>query len=162
MKYVMIKFIIGLLLGLVYLYVVLTFPSFILKQNDFSCENYDVQEYNFAIILLESESQFELISMAFSVVSGFLFSIVFPFKSKILEVKQIYRAAIFLPLVIYCTYGFLIFNLLIYQVTFGLCYNITYVYYLNYFGTFLFWVYGLYLSLFNENWTYDLFDGFEM
>ena len=158
----MMKFIICPLLGLVYLYVVLTFPSFTLQQNEFACEDYDVQEYNFAIILLESESQFELISMAFSVISGFIFSIVFSFKSKILEAKQIYRAAICLPFVIYCIYGFLIFNLHIYKVTFGLCYDVTYIYFLNYFGTFLFWVYGLFLSLFNEKWRYDIFDGSEI
>ena len=156
----MIKFIVCSLLGLAYLYVVLTFPSFTLGQNNLRCENYGPQEYNFAFILLESEINFDFVAIVFSVISGFLFLIILPFKSKILKIKQSKRM-IFLPISFYGMYGFLIFNLLIFNVTTGLCYTSTYVYYLNFSGTMLFVTLCLFLSLFNEKWNYDLFYPFD-
>ncbi len=139
------KYVICPLLGLAYLYVVLTCPILAIEQNSPVCKSFYIQEYNLIYALLDFKDKIELIPLAFSMISGFLFFIGVLFKSQILKVKRVFRL-ISIPIVMFSIYGFFVFNLNVFYTISEVCYTFTYVYYIYFFGVMLFSGFGVFLS----------------
>lgn len=139
------KYLICPLLGLAYLYVVLTFPILEIKQNNLICKSFYIPDYNLIYVLFEFKDKIELIPLAFSIISIFLFFIGVLFKSQILKIKRTFRL-MSIPIAMFSIYGFFVFNINVFYTISEICYTFTYVYYIYFLGVMLFSAFGAFLS----------------